>query len=233
MPTRVFSDLNLAAPPAPVGQKKDKNKCHSVSGDFWVIHRDTAVKNVEEFCAQGSKSLDVDHLRLSVELPSDDTNGPGDVPNCRDNFVNAVIDGCDGNDVIHNPHNYKFGSTLTLADSWVLKMEPLSKQVNELSCDAAYKFLFNGFEIRGRNWPDGKLGSKGEGLESELKGCGKLTKWRFEWTPDDVKFQWYAKGQLPIGTRNCIGDAARTAGAAGEGNCHGPGERSQIRGRFW
>ncbi|KAL8881931.1 MAG: hypothetical protein Q9198_000971, partial [Flavoplaca austrocitrina] len=220
-PPEYLQIVNLAAPQAPVEEKKDENKCHGVGGDFWVIHRDTAVKHVEEFCAQGSKSLEynkdsVDHLRLSVKLPSDDTKGPGDVPNCRDSFVNAVIDGCDGNDEINNPHNYKFGSTLTLADGLVLKMEPLSKQVNELSCDVAYKFLFNGFEIRGRNWPDGKLGSKGEGLESELKGCGKLTKWKFEWTPDDVKFQWYAKGQLPIGTRNCVGDAARTAGAAGE-----------------
>lgn len=110
-------------------------------------------------------------------------------------------------------------------------MEPLSKQVNELSCDVSYRFFFNGFEIRGKNWPDAKLGANGEGLEKELKGCGALTEWKFGRTPDDVKFHWLASGQLPIGTKNCVGDAARTAGAAGEGNCHGAGKRSRIFGR--
>ncbi len=34
----------------------DKNECHGVSGDTWVMHRDIAVDNVKEFCAQSSKS---------------------------------------------------------------------------------------------------------------------------------------------------------------------------------
>ncbi|KAL8770318.1 MAG: hypothetical protein Q9209_003954 [Squamulea sp. 1 TL-2023] len=223
------TESSPSSSPLPVEGAKDENVCHGVGGDFWVIHRDTAVHNAEDFCKQSSKSLEynqdsVDHLRLSVDFPEDSNKGPGDTPNCRDNFVNAIIDGCDGNNPVNNPHNYKFGSTFTLANGWVLKMEPLSKQINDLSCDVSYKFVFNGFEIRGKNWPDGKLGANGEGLEAELKGCGALTKWKFERTPDDVKFQWFASGQLPVGTKNCIGDAARTAGAAGEGNCHGPGK---------
>lgn len=143
-----------------------------------------------------------------------------------------MIDGCDGGAGPNNPHNYKFGSTLTLASGWVFKMEPLSKQINEINCDVSYKFLYNGFEIRGKNWPDAKLGKNGEGLENELKGCGALTEWGFKWTPDDVKFQWFASGHLPIGTKNCVGDAVRTAGASGEGNCHGAGKRSRIAARI-
>lgn len=26
-----------------------------------------------------------------------------------------------------------------------------------------------------------------------------MTDWGFEWTPNDVKYQWYAHGHLPIG----------------------------------
>ncbi|KAL8853702.1 MAG: hypothetical protein Q9221_001513 [Calogaya cf. arnoldii] len=98
------------APHTPVEGEKDENKCHGVNGEFWVIHRDTAVKNVEDFGAQDSKSLEydhdsVDHLGLSVELSSDDKKGPKDIPNCRDQFVNVVIDACDGDDAPNNPHN--------------------------------------------------------------------------------------------------------------------------------
>ncbi|KAL9579508.1 MAG: hypothetical protein Q9203_006664 [Teloschistes exilis] len=105
---------------APAADAKDDIKCHGVGGDFWVIHRDTAAKNAEDFCAQGSKSVEynqdsVDHLRLSIHLLTDGTKGPSDAPDCLDNFVKTVLNGCDGNDKINNPHNYKFGSTLTLA----------------------------------------------------------------------------------------------------------------------
>ncbi|KAL8666190.1 MAG: hypothetical protein Q9202_001697 [Teloschistes flavicans] len=214
---------------APAPDAKDDNKCHGVGGDFWVIHRDTAAKNAGDFCAQDSKSVEynqdsVDHLRLSIDLPSDYTKGPGDAPDCLDNFVKAVIDGCDGNDKINNPHNYKFGSTLTLASGWIFKLEPLSQQVDEISCDVSYKFVLDGFEIRGKNWPDAKFGANGEGLKDQLEGCGVLTKWRFKWTPDDVKFQWFASGQLPVGTKNCVGNAAKSAGASGKGSCHGTGK---------
>ncbi|KAI9674953.1 MAG: hypothetical protein M1817_001359 [Caeruleum heppii] len=216
-------------PSDPVPQSPSKTECHGISGDKWVMHREKAVEAVKEFCAQKEKSVEyhdgsVDELRLSVDFPEDQNKGPGDAPNCADNFINAVIDGCDGNDPVNNPHNYKFGGAFTLADSWTFRMEPLSQQVNELSCDISYKFVFNGFEIRGKNWPDAKLGPNGEGLLEELRGCGAVTNWGFQWTPDDVKFQWFANGQLPFGTRNCVGNAVKSAGGSGVGNCEGPGK---------
>ncbi|KAI4268411.1 MAG: hypothetical protein LQ337_007859 [Flavoplaca oasis] len=188
MPTRVLADRksrrSTSSGPREERQEQTSQGWRRLLGDS----QGSAVKNIEEFCTQGSKSLEynqdsVDHLRLSVELSSDGTKGPADVPNCRDNFVNAVIDGCDGNDVIHNPHNYKFGATLTLADGWVPRWNHSPNKFNGLSFEVAYKLLFNGCEIRGRNRPDAKLGANGEGLGSELN-------WKFEWTPDDANFQW-------------------------------------------
>ena len=47
-------------PAASVDKPKasDRNECHGVSGDTWVMHKDTAVKNVGDFCAQGSNSVE-------------------------------------------------------------------------------------------------------------------------------------------------------------------------------
>lgn len=214
------------APPA-----QDQNACHGISGDYWVMSRDVAVDNVNDFCDQSTNEViynqdSVNELSLSVRDLTDDSKGPLDSVDCVARFQNAVIDGCDGDDPINNPHNYKFGSTLTTADGWEYKMTPLSKQVNEVSCDVSYKFFFDGFEIRGKNLPDAKFGANGEGLREQLSGCGALTAWNFERTPDDVKFQWYASGNLPIGTKSCIGNALVSAGGAGTGNCHGAGKRS-------
>lgn len=108
-------------------------------------------------------------------------------------------------------------------------MTPWSKQLNEVNCDVAYKFWYDGFEVRGKNWPDAKFGANGEGLHDELSGCGKVTKWHFEWTPDHCCFQWYAWGQLPIGTKACVGRAVESAGGSGQGHCHGSGRRNMAR----
>jgi hypothetical protein len=62
-------------------------------------------------------------------------------------------------------------------------------------------------------------GTNGEGLKDQIGGCGAITKWNFERTPNDVKFQWYASGQLPIGTKACVGRALQSAGESGDGNC--------------
>jgi hypothetical protein len=223
------TDPGSPSPPA-----ADKNACHGVSGDYWVMSRDVAVDNVKDFCGQTDQTKkynvgSVNELELSVKDVSDSTKGPKDAPDCVGRFTNAVIDGCDGNDPINNPHNYKFGSTLTTADGWEYKMTPLSQQVNEVACDVSYKFFFDGVEVRGKNWPDAKLGTNGDGLRQQLEGCGALTKWKFEMTPNDCCFQWYASGQLPIGTKACVGRAVQSAGGSGDGNCHGAGKRGLAR----
>lgn len=202
----------------------DENVCHGISGDYWVMSRDVAVGNVKLFCAQSERTMkynlgSVNELELSVRKLGDDQKGPQDAPDCSNLFQNAVIDGCDGADAVNNPHNYKFGSTLTTANGWEYKMTPLSKQVNEINCDVSYKFFYDFFEIRGKNLPDAKFGANGEGLRDELSGCGVLTKWQFERTPDDCCFQWYATGQLPIGTKACVGRAVMSAGGSGKGHC--------------
>ena len=102
-------------------------------------------------------------------------------------------------------------------------MEPLAEQVDTDNCDVSYKFFFDEFEIRGKNFPPSELGIDGAGLLKQLKGCGDVTDWGFELTPKDPVYQWYAHGHLPIGVKNCVGSATESAGGTSTGNCHGAG----------
>ncbi|KAL8784303.1 MAG: hypothetical protein Q9213_004061 [Squamulea squamosa] len=205
----------------------DPLKCHGVGGDVWMIHRDQAVSAAEQFCAQDSREKEyfqgsVDQVKLILSN-ADSAKSISEMPNCVDKFK-LIIDSCDGNDPTNNPHNYKFGGTYTDSSSgWELKLEPLARKATENSGDITYKFTHNKFEVRGKNFPDGKLGANGGGLKEEIKGCGALTAWKFKWTPDDVTYQWYASGNLPVGTRSCVGAATQTAGGKKAGHCKGPG----------
>ncbi|KAI0521843.1 SGNH hydrolase-type esterase domain-containing protein [Xylaria bambusicola] len=225
------SDSNNQPPPPPP-PPVEMTTCHGISGDVWVMSRDAAVASAQEFCQQTQQTVtynkdSVNEVEFSVANQKDSSQGPMDAPDCFDRFQKTVIDGCDGNDPINNPHNYKFGGTFTSGD-WTYTMTPLSKQVNEVSCDVSYKFFFDGFEIRGKNLPDATFGANGEGLKSQLSDCGSLTNYHFEWTPSDPNFQWYAAGRLPIGTKSCVGTALQEAGGSSNGNCKGAGKRRAL-----
>jgi hypothetical protein len=102
-------------------------------------------------------------------------------------------------------------------------MTPLATQLDADSCDVTYGFILDQFQIRGKNFPDAKLGINGKGLKKQLDGCGAVTEYAFELTPDDPVYQWYARGNLPLGAKACIGRAVVSAGGVTHGNCHGAG----------
>ncbi|KAL8765074.1 MAG: hypothetical protein Q9209_007735 [Squamulea sp. 1 TL-2023] len=213
-----------AAPPA---QSPDVLKCHGVAGDIWMIHRDQAVSAAEQFCTQDNSEKEyyqgsVDQVKLSLSNSNADSSKPiSELTDCVDTFK-IIIDGCDGDNPVNNPHNYKFGGTYS-SSGWEYRLEPLALKPTKNSCDVTYAGTANQFEIRGKNFPDGKLGANGGGLKEEIKGCGALTFWEFNWTPDDVEYQWYASGYLPIGTKSCVGSATKTAGGKSAGHCKGAG----------
>ena len=93
----------------------------------------------------------------------------------------------------------------------------------DVSCDVSYLWADDYFEVRGNNFPPDKLGTNREGLESQMRGCGVITKWTFTMTPNDAVYEWYAHGYLPIGTRSCVDSAVQSAGGTGAGHCLGPG----------
>ncbi|KAL8940133.1 MAG: hypothetical protein Q9216_002987 [Gyalolechia sp. 2 TL-2023] len=210
------------------GTHPEERQCHGVSGDVWVDHVDKVTAAIKEFCAQKISPLDYypdseDNLRLHLNNENDPSKSIADHPDCVGVFQKQLVDDCDGNDPIDNPHNYKFGGTYYAGDGWRFEFDALATQVNTVDCDISYRVLLDKFELRGKNLPDAKLGANGEGLHDEIKGCGAVTKWHFEWTPDDSVYEWYASGQLPIGTKACVGRALVSAGGSGNGGCKGLG----------
>ncbi|KAL8916908.1 MAG: hypothetical protein Q9208_008272 [Pyrenodesmia sp. 3 TL-2023] len=201
----------------------EERQCHGVSGDMWVDHSDKALDAIKEFCAQTNSPVDYypdteDTMRLHLNNEVDPSKTITDHPDCVGVFQKQLLDGCDS-DPVNNPHNYKFGGTYFAGDGWRFELEALATQVNTVDCDVSYKVVLDQFELRGKNLPDSKLGKDGEGLRDEVEGCGALTKWHFEWTPDDTVYEWFASGQLPIGTKACVGRALVSAGGSGEGGC--------------
>jgi hypothetical protein len=211
--------------------------CNAISGDYWIMSREIAAGNVQDFCNQHDKTKvynggSDNELSLSVKKAGEDNLGPRDSPDCVGRFIGFVLDGCDGRDAVNNPWNYKFGSTLTTSDGWEFAMAPLSKQVTDVNCDVSYKGSFDGFEIRGKNLPWAEFGANGEGLRDEVAGCDGLTEWKFKWTPDDCCFQWYATGHLPIGKKACVGRALESAGGSGKSHCKRNVARSDSTDRW-
>ena len=91
------------------------------------------------------------------------------------------------------------------------------------SCDVSYKFVYDEFQIRGKNFVPASFGTDGSGLKHQIAGCGAITDWNFQLTPTDPTYQWSASGHLPIGTKACVGRAVVSAGGANDDNCHGAG----------
>ncbi|KAK9418565.1 hypothetical protein SUNI508_08053 [Seiridium unicorne] len=70
------------------------------------------------------------------------------------------------------------GSIAAMIDSW-----------EEDSCDVAYQFWDDFLEVRGKDTSDNDLGDGGVNLKNAIGGCGAVTSWTFDYTPDDVKYQ--------------------------------------------
>ncbi|OQO09623.1 hypothetical protein B0A48_05025 [Cryoendolithus antarcticus] len=84
-------------------------------------------------------------------------------------------------------------------------------------CGTWYKVLFDHFEIYGAHFDEAEFSSDGEKLKHELEGCGEVTKWSFKTLTNDPNgFQWFASGNLPIGTKACVGRAVVSAGLEDE-----------------
>ena len=90
------------------------------------MSRDTIIENVRLFCEQDSPVVrynedTVNELELEVRNwnAGIDNLSPKDAPDCTARFKNAVIDGCDGNDMVNNPHNYELGATLRVVGTQI------------------------------------------------------------------------------------------------------------------
>ncbi|PMD53955.1 uncharacterized protein K444DRAFT_699591 [Hyaloscypha bicolor E] len=90
------------------------------------------------------------------------------------------------------------------------------------TCGDSYKFVLDHFDVYGKNFDPTKFGTDGSGLKKQIQGCGALTGWSFK-TLTSETYQWHASGNLPIGTKACVGRAVVSAGGASADGCHGAG----------
>ncbi|MCJ1460189.1 hypothetical protein MMC28_010568 [Mycoblastus sanguinarius] len=87
------------------------------------------------------------------------------------------------------------------------------------TCNVTYKFVLSKFYVHGANWPYPDFEHVNSALRRQLEGCGAITHWRFDVTPGDPDWQWYAHGNLPVGTSHCVARAVITAGGTNTGKC--------------
>lgn len=102
-------------------------------------------------------------MRLSARN-ADESKTLSTIDDCVGKFK-VIIDDCDGNDQLNNPHNYKFGGTYTNSEGWEFTVQPTANKPDEDSCDVTYKFTLDTFKVRGKNFLDVKLGTDGGGLK--------------------------------------------------------------------
>ena len=100
---------------------------------------------------------------------------------------------------------------------------PLMSKPDDV-CGVWYSVFYGHFEIYGKNFDAKKFGEDGEGLKQQISGCGDMTKWSYKKLIDDPNgYQWYAEGNLPIGTKACVGRAVVSAGGLDADGCTGAG----------
>ncbi|KAK8091927.1 hypothetical protein PG997_002288 [Apiospora hydei] len=73
-----------------------------------------------------------------------------------------------------------------------------------------YGVFFDAFIVRGKGFHADMLGKDGISLRNQLKGCGALTNWGFEYNKDG--WEWKATFTQPLGQARCVGHAIQSVG---------------------
>ncbi|KAK9791978.1 hypothetical protein SCARD494_07385 [Seiridium cardinale] len=224
-----WSSTRSASHPAPLA---DRKVCHGASGDYWATSQETAVDNAKDFCQQNEEKVayhrdSVNKLELSVRETGRWQQEPERCPRLPRPLPEA---GHRRRRPPQQPHNYKFGSTLTTRDGWEYVMAPRSKQMDEVSCDESYRSFFDSFEIRGKNLPAAKFGAAptARALRAKLVAVEPSPVGALSGCPTMSNCSGCAAGQLPTGAKSCIGSALQSSGSSGPGSCTDAGRRSAI-----
>ena len=210
--TLVAADLSTAAVD-PLTSATDGND-GSFEGDYW----DNTTQNVT------SPAVVDPGIVTSTTVPIATTPSPFSVPAVRSGIQLSSVSLWQGPDPTNVVPFLKGGPVVMPPRTFTTAAAPTAGPEGD-TCDVSYRFLYDVVEVRGKSWTTAELGTNGENLKTQLAGCGDLTDWNFELTPNDCCMDWYASARLPIGVRACVGRAVVTAGGpnANVGNCNGAG----------
>ncbi len=69
------------------------------------------------------------------------------------------------------------------------------------SCTSWYKGFYATFDVYGGGWADSDFGQANGGLQAQIRGCGVITGWAFEYynLPTSDGTEWHASASFPSG----------------------------------
>lgn len=130
----------------------------------------------------------------------------------------------------NNPLSYRYAGSLDFQgmkymfhSNHVRALPAYTEPIGE--CWSWYKFLYAETSLYGGGWSDGDWGGAPSGVLQQMRGCGPVTGWTFDYfqAPDSNRYEWRSSFSLPIGTRRCVGRAMGSAGGPQEKGCSGSG----------
>ena len=241
------TNATLSLEPLVMQRIWDKGKgtgqqCNGVNNQHYVT-QSTLAANIQDFCkaSVGQKIANSgssftkdynagtpDHVTLTTSWP----NGPLSYQVFADEcnyYLGTIMDGCDIPNGNSNPMNWKHGGSMKDNNQVSYTIVPNANRAPAPdktlgSCTSWYKGIFATFDIYGGGWADSDFGQSSGGVLTQLRGCGAVTGWNFQYydSPASDGTEWHAWGKLPIGTRRCVGRAVPSSGGF-SGGCGGNG----------
>ena len=226
------------------GGQATAHQCNGINTNNYVT-QSTLAANVQDFCTAsaaqangiataGSKftkdynANTPDHVTLTTTWPPGPLNFQIFSDECN-YYMSTIMNGCDVPSAGSNPLNWKHGGNMNDHNGVSYTITPNANRAPPPNkplgnCASHYKFLWATFDVYGCGWADSDFGQDPGGVLAQLKGCGAVTNWGFEYydTPASDGTEWHASGRLPIGTRRCVSRAVTSSGGFSAG-CGGSG----------
>ena len=224
------------------GGQASNAKCNGESTTKY-LDQETLASNIQDFCTKSAAQNIVtsgttftqdynegtpDFVTLATSWP----NGVYDYQVFQDEcsyYLSVVMNGCDAPNGKSNPMNWKHGGSISDYNKITYSVTPNENRPSAPSaplgsCTSWYKVFYATFDVYGAGFANSDYGQAPGGLLDQLRGCGVVTGWTFEYntSPSSDGTEWHAYGSLPIGTRGCVGSAVTSAGGF-TGGCGGNG----------
>ena len=212
-------------------------RCNGIDNNYYIT-QSTLASNIEDYCSASaaqqlvnsgtafSKDYNAgtpDHVTLTTQWPTGPLNYQVFQEECT-YYMSVVTNGCDVPSGSIIPLNWKHGGSIADNNKVTYTITPIENRApppNKVigHCESKYKFLWTTFDVYGGGWADSDYCGSPGGLLAQLRGCGAVTSWNFEYydTPAKDGTEWHAWGRLPIGTGGCVGCAVMSSGGFGGG----------------
>ena len=222
--------------------KATGQQCNGINNEHYVT-QSTLAGNIQDFCTASAgqniansgstftKDYNVgtpDHVTLTTIWPNGLLNYQVFADECN-YYLSTIMNGCDIPNGNSNPMDWKHGGSMKDNNGVAYTIAPNTNRAPAPDkplghCTSWYKGFYATFDVYGGGWADSDFGQSPGGVLAQLRGCGAVTGWNFEYydSPGSDGTEWHAWGKLPIGTKRCVGRAVPSSGGF-SGGCGGNG----------